>query len=429
MYNDYMRKSEKAKMAEIAASENGEKKPEENVVDIKAVSKEYLDVVFYQIKQADGLLGDFGENDDYYIRDEKLINALTLAPKHFDVKEENVVFSSIKVGKYVLTFRAELDICESYCTASLKIVELEHRGEETIKHVQELAKFVEIYSPMFEENVLKEWNIVKTPVVLDKDNPIAKYLAELQGNEYFMKELSDLLAQTYLLKMLGLLESCGEEGIKVKKEYLDILAKLSAEDPSVLRDHIRLKKLMDSLILKHNALPAIINAGGSDILKGYIDPINNVLGKATSVPEKIKGSLDKSPEQPKAPKVELAKPKKSKSKSSSDGKGGDKGGDKGGSKKDGKKFISVSDTKKEEKKAEPVVKSSTIVSMGGTGESKEEETVVDESDWLMPKPKTKEVASEEGFAMDGVKSEEVASEEGFAMDGVTSDEKDEEKER
>lgn len=309
-------------------------------VDVNKIKSEYLDVVFYQIKQRDGLLGDFSADGKYSISDENTLKALLTLPKLLqDMNQENI-YASLKVGKYVLNFRVDLEMNESYCTAALKIIELEHRGEETIKHIQELDKVVEVYSPLFLDNILERWEIVREIPVLDKDNPIITYLSESEEGEIFLRELSEILAQVYLLKMLKILETSGEKGKAVAEEYKSILEKLLSEDPGIAQDSTRLKGILDALILKHDAFDEIIAAGGADVLKGYSRPIDNIRGKGEYIPE-IKIEKKKEPVTPVVVKAPEKKPAKKKPAAKKEDKKKDKGKDKPKKKDDKKKVLGL----------------------------------------------------------------------------------------
>ena len=346
-----MRKKKDVLYANAEEPKTETAKPEQAPeVDVNKIKSEYLDVVFYQIKQRDGLLGDFSADGKYSISDENTLKALLTLPKLLqDMNQENI-YASLKVGKYVLNFRVDLEMNESYCTAALKIIELEHRGEETIKHIQELDKVVEVYSPLFLDNILERWGIVKEISVLDKDNPIITYLSESEEGEIFLRELSEILAQVYLLKMLKILETSGEKGKAVAEEYKAILAKLLSEDPGIAQDSTRLKGILDALILKHDAFDEIIAAGGADVLKGYSRPIDNIRGKGEYIPE-IKVEKKKEPVTPVVVKAPEKKPAKKKPAAKKEDKKKDKGKDKPKKKDDKKKVLGLAPADKVSKVA------------------------------------------------------------------------------
>lgn len=345
-----MRKKKDVLYANTEEPKTEAAKPEQAPeVDVNKIKSEYLDVVFYQIKQRDGLLGDFSADGKYSISDESTLKALLTLPKLLqDMNQENI-YASLKVGKYVLNFRVDLEMNESYCTAALKIIELEHRGEETIKHIQELDKVVEVYSPLFLDNILERWAIVREIPVLDKDNPIITYLGASEEEEIFLRELSEILAQVYLLKMLKILETSGEKGKAVAEEYKSILEKLLSEDPGIAQDSTRLKGILDALILKHDAFDEIIAVGGADILKGYSRPIDNIRGKGEYIPE-IKIEKKKEPVTPVVVKAPEKKPAKKKPAAKKEDKKKDKEKDKP-KKKDDKKVLGLAPVDKVNKVA------------------------------------------------------------------------------
>ncbi len=315
-----------------------EEKKEEIKIDQK-VKEDFLEVLYYQTKQRDGLLGEFALDGTYSIKNEKILESLVSLPKVLQEKTDNIVYATTKVGKYFLNFKVELDISESYCSAKLFIIEIEHKLDESIKHIQQLAEEVEIYSPLFTENIFKLWNIVRTPVELDKREFVVSYLELQERNELFMKELSDILAQLYLIRMLETLQGCGEIGEKVFYEYKMMIEKLSKNNPGFLLDNIQLKAILDGVILKNKALDVVMTKGGAEIMKTYVDPINKLRGKEAET------TIDN---------VEVTVKKqegKSAPSSSPKGKSDNKGGKPSG-KSDGKPKNNKGDKNKKDKKPE-----------------------------------------------------------------------------
>ena len=291
--------------------------PKEEVKEIKIdenVKKDFLEVLFYQIKQRDGLLGEFSLDGKYKISNEKILQALVTVPKLFQEKDEKVLRAISKIGKVTLNFRVDLDINPSYCSAHLSLIEIEHKYDEDVKHVTELADIVEIYSPLFVANVMKAWNIKKEASELDKDDFLEGYLKKQEADEAFLKELSDILAQVYLVRMLKLLENCGEKGLLIKEEYSRLLAMLLSKDPGMMQDNIKLKHLLDGIILKHNAFDEILRAGGESILRGYSFPIDNVRGKDSTAAPVVETTKKAAEPEKKKEDSGKAKTKESKSK-------------------------------------------------------------------------------------------------------------------
>ena len=98
-----------------------EEKKEEIKIDQK-VKEDFLEVLYYQTKQRDGLLGEFALDGTYSIKNEKILESLVSLPKVLQEKTDNIVYATTKVGKYFLNFKVELDISESYCSAKLFII-------------------------------------------------------------------------------------------------------------------------------------------------------------------------------------------------------------------------------------------------------------------------------------------------------------------
>lgn len=286
-----------------------EEKKEEIKIDQK-VKEDFLEVLYYQTKQRDGLLGEFALDGTYSIKNEKILESLVSLPKVLQEKTDNIVYATTKVGKYFLNFKVELDISESYCSAKLFIIEIEHKLDESIKHIQQLAEEVEIYSPLFTENVFKLWNIVRTPVELDKREFVVSYLELQERNELFMKELSDILAELYLIRMLETLQNCGEVGEKTFLDYKMMIEKLSKDNPGFMLDKLQLKAVLDGVILKNKALDLVMSKGGAEIMKMYADPINRLRGKESQATiDNVESSTKKPEAKTSTPSKDKPKPK------------------------------------------------------------------------------------------------------------------------
>lgn len=286
-------------------------------VDVKKVESDFKSVLCYQTKQRDNLLGEFSKDGKYKLADEKMIQELISVPKKFDEKVDNVVYASTKMDSFVLNFKIELDISESYCNATLFLIEVEHGVEKDIKHTTELANVVEIYSPKFKDNVYKIWNVYVDSEVYSKNDFLYEYL-RFQNEEFmFNRELTEILSQLYLVRMLKLLDNCGELGEKIKLDYKILVEKILNSDASITQDNTRLKRLLDSVIIKHKAFDKILAMEeGSAVLLGYSTPIMRVRDKSTT---NVMEGQAKPQEEKKVEKKAEAPKKKAKSKGGSDG--------------------------------------------------------------------------------------------------------------
>ena len=63
-------------------------KPEAAQMSPADVQKDYLNILYYQAKQRNNLLGEFSSDGKYAIKDEKILQELVLLPKKFDEKKQ-----------------------------------------------------------------------------------------------------------------------------------------------------------------------------------------------------------------------------------------------------------------------------------------------------------------------------------------------------
>ena len=338
---------------------------------VKKIRESYLDVYYYQLKQENGLLGEYDVDGKYTIKDAKILDSLVTIPKQFQEKTDNLVRAAVKIGRNVLNFVVELDLAESYCSAELSLVEIEHGAEEDVKHVQELGQIVEMYSPLFVENVYKQWNIRREPVEIDKEDPIFKLLDASDKMFDFLLELTELLAQVCLIRMLQTLEKCGPVGKKILAEYNEYLKKYG-KAPGSSDYHTKLKKKLDELIIKNNALDLVIKNGGDIALKGVINPINAIRGIETPTAVETKNTQPTNEKQVVATPAPKPAAKAKSGNKSAKNKGGsnDKGsGSKKGDKKD-KGPLGGSGKKIPDPVPVPILKGNTNDTLGMTGSVK-----------------------------------------------------------
>ena len=294
----------------------------EPAVDVEKVKNEYLKVFYYQTKIKDGLLGTFSADGKYKITNDQILQDLVNIPKKFEEKDGDNYYSSAKVGNHVLNFKVVLDISESYCNAHLSLIEVEHGLEEDIKHVTELGDIVEPYSPKFKENVYKAWNIHLQEEEYEKNDFIYSYMHSQTEDYNFSIELTEVLSQLYLAKLLKLLEGCGELGAKIKALYMELIEKLAQKDPSIRLDNTRMKNILDRLMLSHKAFEMLLaNKDAAAALAGYSGPLSRVLVRDGVVHvEKKEVKKEEKPAEKKADAP--AKKKGGKSKGGGGGSGG-----------------------------------------------------------------------------------------------------------
>ncbi len=294
-------------------AENGEKQQKLDP-KLERLKKEFLEVSLFQTKRENLLLGEYDSKGKYALTDDVLMQDLVSMPKVLQERVDNVVYAYTKYKGYNLNFRINLDISESYCSAEMFLIEIEHGLEEDIKHLTSLGNLVELYSPSFKENVYKVWNINLQETPLDKDDVVFKNMKEMEGELNFSKELIEILSQLYIVRLLKLLDKCGTLGLKIQGDYRALVEELIRKDPSLAQDHTRLKQILDKMIIKYNGFDNILRMPeGPEILRNFSEPIDRVRGKLAPVLVEDGALEEKKPEVKTASKP-AAKKKKAKSK-------------------------------------------------------------------------------------------------------------------
>ncbi len=277
-----------------------------NVLDAEKVEREYLDILNFERKQRNNLLGTF-DGKEYKIAD-NIKEALIKTPKQFGEVDGNVVRASTRLGEFILNFRIDLEIDESFCKARLFIIEMESSFDESIKHETFLDEVLEVYSPQFRAHIFERWNIKRDESTIEKDETL-RNLLHFQREEFlFSRELYDLLGQLYVVRILALLDRLGDKGAKIRLDFKLLLGKYFERGMDLSRDFATQKRLLDILLIKSGMLAEIAKDGeGATILKGYLTPIKNIRDKTFTTT--VEAKKDKKPEKKEDKKSLSAKPK------------------------------------------------------------------------------------------------------------------------
>lgn len=318
LYNKTMRKRTKEKNACGVISGQ----PSQTInLEASDVLKDFLDILRYQSKQKNNLFGNFSADGKYKIEDENILRELTLLPKKFEEKVDNVVYASSKLGTFVLNFKLVFEMSSSYCNASISLIEIEHTVEEDIKHVTFLDSIVEPYSPTFKEECYKQWKILFDFDEVVKNDYLFTYLHMQEEEFLFNKELTEILSQLYLVRMLKVLDNAGELGEKIKLQYKLIVEKLLAKDPTLAQNNTKLKEILDKILIKNDAFKELLKSKEAVlILANFSMPIKRV--KEKSVPTILREGTKKPKEIVEEKKAEKKKQAKPKAKKKSKGGGG-----------------------------------------------------------------------------------------------------------
>ena len=316
LYNVSMRKK-KAKDELVFGITSGDQ-PSQSPESLEAqqIKQQYLEIMFFQAKQRNNLLGEFDADGNYKLSNEKLINGLLLAPKKFEEKVDETAYVSATLNEFVLNFKIEFEISEGYSKAQLFLIEVEHRADEDVKHTTKLDELVAVYSAQFREEVYKKWRVYFEENIYEMSDDIYKYLHMQEEEMLFSRELTEILAQLYLTKMLTLLDNFGELGQKIKYEYKQLLEKQLEKDPNLNQNYTKLKFLLDRVMIKNHAFDELCkNKDARLVMTSFLTPLKRVKDKAPPDLTKLakkkaqEKTSNKAPE--KAEKKEAkAKPKK-----------------------------------------------------------------------------------------------------------------------
>lgn len=253
--------------------------------EIKSVSPDqaknlYFEILNYQKKQKNGLLGEFDKNGNYSIKDDKILENLLLISKKFEDKQDNVVYASAKKGSFVLNFKIEFKIDLDFSSAELFLIETEAAAEENIKHVTKLDEYVAVSSATFKDDVFALWKIWKDEDVYEKNDVLFDYLNKQSEEFMFNRELTEILSQLYVVRILKILEVSGELGQKVIQEYKMFLEKKRVSDPDFHLSFANLKEVLDFYMVKNHVFDVILkNPEAVAVLEGYAQPIKRFKDK------------------------------------------------------------------------------------------------------------------------------------------------------
>lgn len=343
-----MKANDGALFAVLSDMENGEKVENTNVDNVLG---EYVEISNKLRKQRNNLLGSFDSEGNYKISDPTILAQILILPKHFEMKEDDVVYATAKITDTLfLNFKIAFEISPEFCNAYLYIIEKEEQFGETIVHTTFLDSKLDIYSPTFKENVYELWRVYLDEEIYEKDN-FLKELLLMQKEDYESNfELFEIVCQLFLMRMLKALEGCGELGLKIKQEYNELLEKYTEQDPSFRLSNIKMKLLLERVIEKNGGMALIAkNPQVASVLNGYSNPMKQILSPASVLDQNGKAPFDKKTEKKDEKKVEEQKKKTEPAKAKAKAKGKAKSASKP---KPAKAFSTASVFKKAAKKKE-----------------------------------------------------------------------------
>lgn len=297
--------------AEAAKKVDGLEEAKNNsALDAGRIEKDFLDILNYERKQSNNLLGDY-INGEYSIP-EQMRAKLVALPKKFGEIEGSTAYVSTRVGEFMLNFKVEFNLDPTFCKAKLYLIEVESGWEDDVKHLTLLDEDEQIYHPEYRKLMFEKWNVYYDATDMAKDEEIYAYL-HMQSEEFlFRKELSEVLAQLYVVRLLALLDKLGEAGQKSKLEFKLSVEEQLENDPSFATNYTMQKRILDRLMFKNGTMAEVLKSDeGKKILDGYSQPIKVLRDK--TVNPIIEGSTTS--KAPAAKKEEMSSTPKVKKKS------------------------------------------------------------------------------------------------------------------
>lgn len=251
-------------------------------LNAQKVLADFFDILDYQRKQRGNLLGVFVDGE--YSIGEQMRQQLLLLPKKFENLEDSTAWASAKLGSFVINFKVVFDISNTFCGAKLFVIETESDVDENVKHITLLDEVLQVYDYYFRDEMFKKWNIFRDEQQLEKIGVVQQYL-EMQADDLrFGRELDELLSQLYLVRMLQFLNTLGEKGEKVRKEFAETVATRLQTQPAFSQEFAMQKMLLDNLLIEHDIFDEVAKSQeGLKILQAYSKPLQSMRERRTEV--------------------------------------------------------------------------------------------------------------------------------------------------
>lgn len=259
---------------------------------------DYLKICLREFCDANHLLGKFTDDGKYYLQNE-IKKDLVQMEKEISLMEEGVFYASNSYLKKTFNFKIVVEkIEENRARAILYLLEDYLDGRQRGQFTTFVASFEEIVNGDFNIKVKSAFNLLDTCGDLH-ENDIPQVAILLQGqreNGIFLDELIELGSQIYVLRMLELLESAGEKGKEILKEFKEEQRKIEEEegkeenqpqkkskkdivvDMTVKKKYTQLRNVLDKAIEKHGGLEKlpIKKEEIKKNLKTFVEPVKKV---------------------------------------------------------------------------------------------------------------------------------------------------------
>ena len=240
------------------------------------IVEEFFSRYFSEIKNRNYLLGTFSADGDYKIDDQQTIEALKVLPKTLIEATADMVYAQTQIGGIKFQFKVKTTFSDSECKEELFVVEMEKNLSGDKFHQQSIDCFVGNRGLDIQEReklMFERWNIIRTASEIDLNSYILKILLKIEKYNMFMFELLDTLSQIYILKMLALLEKCGDKGKNIVKRYNKALEQFKQEKRVL--NGVLLKQFLDEMIIEENLVEQVIQIDKGETIVEFGDAIKS----------------------------------------------------------------------------------------------------------------------------------------------------------
>ncbi len=263
---------------------------DEKAIDSNPQLRDYLRVLYDQIKYENKMVGDFSVYGTYKIKPE-MQDFLIKEIKFFQERKGDVVYVTRVLEDVILNFRITFNIVGSAQQAFLDIVEREVRfDEDNIMHTTRLDEIVKVGHPDFVNYVYKEWNVwLSLEDLAFEDNPLIRNLLDRIALFGALCPMLGMSSMAYVKSMLTILPKCGPTGLLIATQFNQKMNAMSLLQPDFAKDGMGMKRLLDGLMRKHNFFPVL--AGVKEALpaiKDFVQPIKSIDMSSIKIPPKNK---------------------------------------------------------------------------------------------------------------------------------------------
>lgn len=237
------------------------------------------------------LVGRVNDKGIYVIPNDVKSDLVRMSKEIEDMGEDYYYASNVYMKKYFY-FKIELTMLEdNKAKASLYLMEKVDDFLEEEFITTHIADYIDDYNEQYRIKLRQKFNLVDVAVPIS--DMVVPNLAVVMQDNYdiglFVGGLYDIASQIYLLRMLKLLESGGENGQAILARYKQLLISLQGKIDKEKYKNTMLKSLLDRAIDEYGGLEKL--RMDKVLIKQAINEINGSI-KAIDKAQKRPGAIE-----------------------------------------------------------------------------------------------------------------------------------------